>query len=169
MRGQSPILAYMREAYTPCSRFRPYLDMLPPGDSVLNACTMPMGFVKLLQAPFWVGGGRGGAGRRGARGRGGRVAGRGRGRGRRGEWSGRHSEGLGRRRWTEGRQLFGNEGGKIRSAGEDGEVFEGGQTERRHHWWQWVCQQVISIAVVDVCLRRDMMCSLNNRCVMLIQ
>lgn len=102
VRGQNPILAYMREAYTPCSRFRPYLDMLPPGDSVLNACTMPMGFVKLLQAPFWVGGGRGGAGR-------------GRGRGRRGEWSGRHSEGW-RRRWTEGRHLLGYEGGKIRSA-----------------------------------------------------
>lgn len=49
----TPILTYLREALTPGSRFKPYLDTLPQEGDTLNACTMPLDHVAVLQSPFW--------------------------------------------------------------------------------------------------------------------
>ena len=50
---QTTTLSLLRELYgTPLSRFKPYIDIFPDKDEVLNACNFPAHYVPMFETPY---------------------------------------------------------------------------------------------------------------------
>eukprot|EP00195_Chlamydomonas_chlamydogama_P006162 CAMPEP_0202890664 /NCGR_PEP_ID=MMETSP1392-20130828/995_1 /ASSEMBLY_ACC=CAM_ASM_000868 /TAXON_ID=225041 /ORGANISM="Chlamydomonas chlamydogama, Strain SAG 11-48b" /LENGTH=357 /DNA_ID=CAMNT_0049574279 /DNA_START=49 /DNA_END=1122 /DNA_ORIENTATION=+ len=51
----SPMMTLLREMHTPCTRFKPYLDIMPKKGEIINACNLPYEYLPLLQSSYWDG------------------------------------------------------------------------------------------------------------------